>query len=25
MSIKDAAGKLTQRATPAMPVEIEGL
>jgi len=24
-AIKDAAGRLTQRATPAMPVEIEGL
>ncbi|WVZ08223.1 hypothetical protein V8G54_021569 [Vigna mungo] len=24
-AIKDTAGKLTQRATPAMPVEIEGL
>lgn len=24
-SIKDAAGRLTQRATPAMPVEIEGI
>ncbi|RHN54817.1 putative translation protein, beta-barrel [Medicago truncatula] len=24
-STKDAAGRLTQRATPAMPVEIEGI